>query len=569
MSSSSRRRSSPGEKPNRPVSSVFKPKFPFDPFVAADVREPWFIRADSLPSPHAHPRRDVLLVLGSPSTKDLDALLSSKHLANSLLVIVTHQPPEIPHTALPTVRILKLNNSLELEHAGAVRFVNILEWAERVARLWRKYGGYGAAELTEDSDGREHLPPPKFWRFRGSQSVPPSPRSSASNLSTSRGSVSSGFLAPDGDQRPQSRPHSFSSRILNRARQVSLPAVDPSQRPFDALINFLPKDVPDKALLKQAILVTTISRPFLIATSFGAARPVRKPRLNSRSSTSLYLPPTPPYHSGESLPSLMLTPTRSHLIHVLPVETRSFNSFARSKLVQSLESFLLSFAYPTKYDMKGTSDDYERPRPYIMTSTGLGENVDAGSVASSPSSPYDSWGSDCTLVELVLCGCLDGDDPSPALRDLKGKAPADLKMLAHAIPRALLSCASDVVVLPEDAPMHPAVTLSQSDPGYYSGGTSPAFPSSLSSPAHLQFARHSSSPVVLSSHSKLTSSPISSSTKPACPTSPLAKEEQHIDKSLPTPPDSEDSGTESGPGVVFKPKKQRWKFWKRPVRVTS
>ncbi len=531
-----------------------------------------------------------MALLLAPSTKDLDPLLSSKQLANSLLVIATHQPPEIPHTALPTVRILKLHDSLELEHAGAVRFVNVLEWAERVARLWRKYGGYGAAELTEDSDGQEYLPPPTFWRFKGSQSVPPSPRASASNLSSPRGSFSSGLLTPDGNQRPQSRRSSFSSRLLNRARQVSLPAVNPSQRPFDALINFLPKDVPDKALLKQAILVTTISRPFLITASFGVGRPTRKSRLSSRSSTSVYLPPTPPYQSGDSLPSLILAPIRSHLIHVLPVESRSFSSFARSKLVQSLESFLLSFAYPTKHDVTGAPDDYERPRPYIMTSTGLGETIEAGSPATSPSSPYDSWASDCSLMELVLSGCLDGDDPSPAAHDIKGKSP-DMKLLTQPVPRALLARVSDVVVLPEDAPTPPAVTVSQSDPGYQSSGTMPVFPPSAhTSTTHRQFARHSSSSPAMPARS--TSSSLTSYTKPTNPTSPLAKAEPVADmfKSLPTPPDSEESGAESGPGDVFKPpsskkdadivtvldgsdrmqpKKQRWKFWRRPGRLIS
>jgi hypothetical protein len=38
---------------------------------------------------------------------------------------------------------------LALEQAGAVRFVNILEWAERVARTWRKVGGIGVRELAE------------------------------------------------------------------------------------------------------------------------------------------------------------------------------------------------------------------------------------------------------------------------------------------------------------------------------------------------------------------------------------------------------------------------------------
>ena len=37
---------------------------------------------------------------------------------------------------------------LALEQLGAVRLVNVLEWAERVARTWRKLGGIGVEELS-------------------------------------------------------------------------------------------------------------------------------------------------------------------------------------------------------------------------------------------------------------------------------------------------------------------------------------------------------------------------------------------------------------------------------------
>ncbi|KAI0759791.1 hypothetical protein BC629DRAFT_1597641 [Irpex lacteus] len=188
-----------------------------------------------------------------------------------------------------------------------------------------------------------------------------------------------------------------------------------------------------------------------------------------------------------------------------------------------------------------------------MTSTGLGETIEAGSAATSPSSPYDSWASDCSLMELVLSGCLDGDDASPPAHDLKGKS-SDMKLLTQPVPRALLARAQT----------------------WYT--------------THRQFARHSSSSPAMPARS--TSSSLTSYTKPTNPTSPLAKAEPVADmfKSLPTPPDSEESGAESGPGDVFKPpsskkdadivtvldgsdrmqpKKQRWKFWRRPGRLVS
>ncbi|KAI0701378.1 hypothetical protein BC835DRAFT_1411519 [Cytidiella melzeri] len=579
MSSPFRRKAATSDKQLRPASTDFKPKFPLDPFAAANSREPWFIRPDALPSTNTNPRCDVLLVLGShkaPSTKDLDALLSSSYLARSLLVIATHQPPAIPSTTLPTVRILRLENPLALENTGAVRFVNILEWAERVARLWRKYGGYGVAELSEGGDGQEHLPPPNFWKPKGSRSVPPSPTTSTNNLPSFRYSTSSSFLTPDGE-RPAQRPRSFSSKLLRKG-PPSLPAVDPSQRPFDALINFLPNDVADKSLLKQAILVTTISKPFLIAAPDSVCHSTYKSLSGSRS--SVYLSPTPPYLSGESLPSLMLAQTRAHLVHVLPLETRSLDSFVRSKLVQSLEGFLLSFGSPTSHDVKRTHDDSDRPRPYIMTSSSLEATVSLDSATSSSMSPYGAWASDYSLVELVLCGCLDGDDASAAQHNLKGMA-AGMQMLAPPFPRALLASASDVVMLPEDAPTPPAVTVSQSDPGYHRGATPSQSLAATSSASHRQFVRHSNSSVVHSAHSRAATSTARSTS----PGSPLAKGEKYVslNHSLPTPPDSEESGGESGIGDVssfaqssdkhhptvtvlddsVKPKKSRWKFWRR------
>ena len=496
----------------------------------------------------------------------MDALLTSKHLSNSLLIIASHNPPPIPHTTLPTVRILRLANPLAIEQAGAVRFVNVLEWAERVARLWRKYGGYGAVELSQEDDGLDYLTPPPILRFKSSQSTPSSPRSSTTHLSDSR---SSSYLEPYGTT---GRPRSVSAKILGRARQLSLPAVDPSQRPFDGLVNYLPTDVSDKALLKQSILVTTISRPFLISSGPRLdQRARRKSILSSRSSTSVYLPPTPPFQSGESLSSLSVLSTKAHLIHVLPIETRSFNSFARSKLVQSLEAFLLSFGTPTSLDIHGSKDDLaDRLRPYIMTPYSMGLTISTGSSAAS-TSPYSSWPSDCKYVELVLCGSLDGDDTPPHTSSgQKGR-------LTRTTPRALLAQASDIVLLAEDAPLPPAVVVSQSEPGQRSG----TFPSASANPMRDSSISPTASPSMPATFAAFRS---------VSPGSPLARGERSTSfGGLPTPPDSEESGAEYGSeDVQYRPRKQfapsssvahlpevasevkqkraRWKFWSRPSK---
>lgn len=448
-----------------------------------------------------------------------------------------------------------------------MRFVNVLEWAERVARLWRKYGGYGAVELSQEDDGLDHLVPPSILRFRSTQSTPSSPRSSSTYLSDSRDSrVASSYLESYGGT---GRPRSVSAKLLGRARQLSLPAADPSQRPFDGLINFLPTELSDKAWLKQAILVTTISRPFLISSGPRPHERVRrKSVLSSRSSTSIYLPPTPPFQSGESLHSLSFIPTKAHLIHVLPIETRSLNSFSRSKLVESLETFLLSFGTPTSFDIHGSKDDLaDRLRPYIMTPYSLGLTISTSSSAAS-TSPYGSWPSDCTYAELVLCGSLDGDDAPPdATPGGKGK------LMRTTTPRALLFQAADVVLLADDAPLPPALVVSQSEPGQRSGTFSTGG----------KLARDNSMP------------PTASSTMPATfaafrsvsPGSPLAKGERSTSfGGLPTPPDSEEEGVGCGPeDLQYRPPKQfppsasagnlpdvvlevkqkraRWKFWSR------
>ncbi|OSC98078.1 hypothetical protein PYCCODRAFT_1524386 [Trametes coccinea BRFM310] len=452
-------------------NDVFKPRFPFDPFTgapAAALGEPWFLKVDALLAATSYQRRNVIFVLGAPSLKELAPLLQSRHLAKSLVILATHNPPEIPHIVLPTVRILHLSAPLALQDAGAVRFVNVLEWAERIARAWRKHGGTGVLELSEELDIDAELAPPSVLRFNGSQSTPASPGSSSTQLSSE--SLPS---------RPSSifRPHSSSSgNFLSRGRQASqsLPKPDPSQRPFDALINFLPSSVSDKALLKTSILVTTISRPFLVSngpapppmrerTSSSSSMRLRRPQsifnAFSRSSTSVYLPPTPPYQSGESLSLLSLAPpppAKALLIHLLPPPPTNAPVGARRKLVESIESFLVSFAFQAVPPGSLGHETLERARPYLMEA-----GTFCDSVGCEPG--VADWG-DWTVADVVLSGSLDAETAPSGSAGMSGGAGMNAgvgtpgsagkgKMVGSIAKgktsrRAWIATAADLVILP-------------------------------------------------------------------------------------------------------------------------
>jgi hypothetical protein len=105
-----------------------------------------------------------LNVTPDPSSEDLAPLLYSERLTFSLLIIVTHQPPSILFKVQPAVHILRLVEPLALEELGAVRLVNVFEWAERVARTRRKMGGIGVEELYECNPEVEFgaLAPPRL-----------------------------------------------------------------------------------------------------------------------------------------------------------------------------------------------------------------------------------------------------------------------------------------------------------------------------------------------------------------------------------------------------------------------
>ena len=201
---------------------------------------------------------------------------------------------------------------------------------------------------------------------------------------------------------PKRRPSTCSSRSGFLAG-ASLPPVDPSQRPFDAILNYIPHDVAEKHVLKQAILVTSITRPFLAPTlspyhKLSEAKKIGRRNSTTRRGSIRSLPPTPPYQSGDLptpasssmtaisvLSMSAMPPLPSHMVHVIPPTPRI-------GLVRSLDSFLSSF---TKQAI-GT-EEVAHAKQYILNSSTIRESV------AHPDFDQD----ECTVLDLILLGALD------------------------------------------------------------------------------------------------------------------------------------------------------------------
>lgn len=180
----------------------------------------------------------------------------------------------------------------------------------------------------------------------------------------------------------------------------SLPPVDPSQRPFDAILNYISHDVAEKHVLKQSILVASITRPFL-APTLSPYHKLSEAKRNSRrkSNSHMYsLPPTPPYQPGDCstppssgtvaisvLSAFATPPPPSHMVHIVPPT-------ARIGLVRSLDTFLSSFSQqPTD------TEEVDRAKQYILNGSTAQEMV---------ALPHFDQG-ECTVLDLILLGGLD------------------------------------------------------------------------------------------------------------------------------------------------------------------
>jgi hypothetical protein len=320
--------------------------------------------------------------LPAPSERSVATLLATHSLVHSLVIFASHRPPTLPPSPAPTVRVLRLASSLAVEDAGAARLVSTLEWAERVARVWRASSS-GISDVVCYDEATKDLPGPGF-ASRSFVNIPLAPVESISR----RPSESRKGLPFIGRRRR-------SSSVSGVLSTGSLPPIDPSQRPFDAVLNYISRDVVEKHVLKQTILVTSITRPFLAPTlsPYHKLSGVKRSLSRSSSRRGYSLPPTPPYQSGDvpaQATSSMLSvsampPPHSHMIHIVPPT-------AFIGLIRSLDLFLSSFSRQAI-----GPGEVDHAKQYILNSSTMRETV----------VPPNFGRGGCSVLDLILLGGLD------------------------------------------------------------------------------------------------------------------------------------------------------------------
>lgn len=415
--------SSSSRSPRNKHIDSFRPQFPINPFgshslnprpissssFSSSLNEPWLLRTDHTPVLTAY-RRDVVLVLGgksgacsstlpfthrssrspAPSESCVAALLASHSLVHSLVIFASHSPPTLPSSHAPAVRLLRLTSPLAVEDTGAVRLVSTLEWAERVARAWRASGSDTADVISYDEATRD-VPATTPGSY---------PRNFSSTASRSVESLSKSFISRRTISFFPKRRLSTCSTMSGFLSAGSIPPVDPSQRPFDAILNYISHEVAEKHVLKQTILVTSIARPFL-APTLSPYHKLSEAKRNSRrkSNSHMYsLPPTPPYEPGDIstpasssmtaisvLSAFAMPPPPSHMVHIVPPT-------ARIGLIRSLDSFLSSFS-----QQPVSTDEVDLAKQYILSSSTVRETI------IHPNFDQD----ECNVLDLILLGGLD------------------------------------------------------------------------------------------------------------------------------------------------------------------
>ncbi|KAG7094862.1 hypothetical protein E1B28_005670 [Marasmius oreades] len=263
--------SSPGS-PGGPRSSkkdAFRPNLPPDPFIGSDLdsHQPWAFQHEDLKQLLSAEQLGckVILILGEPSSNDMDSLLVAPSLRDSLLLIVTSSPPQslVISEQSPSVLILRILSPIALQDSVAHHLLSIFQRAEEVARRWRKFPD----AFTKRSQLREHCPGGAFTVLED--------YGFASNNSVSNHTRP---VTPP----PKSVPAPFVKR-------------NPSSRlgsSFDALINFVPSSFSDKAIIKHIVLLTTLSQTFLVPTQWTSTQTVRYPTTSQSQPTSRAASPT-------------------------------------------------------------------------------------------------------------------------------------------------------------------------------------------------------------------------------------------------------------------------------------
>ncbi|KAI6124503.1 hypothetical protein EDD16DRAFT_1703723 [Pisolithus croceorrhizus] len=431
-SPSIQRADSPRPRANGPlIYEVFKPKLPPDPFARLQViREPWMLRLDSVAMAVGDPRREVILVFGAPTLKDISPVLQSPQFSRSLIILASHRPFPVPTGVRPAICTICLDSSITNERSGALRLAAVLQCAERVSRLWRKDGGSGVREISESETGLDASKiPDNLFLIPDSGSVQSSPSSSSEGLKSTT---------------PSAR-LSIMSTLSFFSSSSSSPPTGRSQRAFDAMLNFIPNGISDVAIMKQSILITSLTHPYLTpaspaftSTTFGSETRKRN-ILRRRVVSALSFPRA---LDSDSHASLQFSTTsasaisdhgisgplpKSRLVHILPLSGRAYLS--QEKLVRNMESYQLSFAYPPSLSMK-RPETLERAVAFIVPVTALREVVrytpsPRASKSSASHTPHSSGASsssssvsssriarqavvaEWTVADILLSGVLD------------------------------------------------------------------------------------------------------------------------------------------------------------------
>ncbi|KAF8635397.1 hypothetical protein AX15_000397 [Amanita polypyramis BW_CC] len=294
-------------------SHLFRPRLPIDPFGELDIDQPWLIHPDPDPRPPT-----IILVLGASSQAELHLLLTSQFLTNSLVLLATHAPPPLPAHPHPTVLILRLE--APPDETGAVQLVSIFERAGHLAQRWRArknfFGDGKIAQLAEKFPGGDFTQMEYYTAGLVAGQGP-------ADVTASRPSTARSYSAI-GNSRLSFKRNSVV--ISSSASTYSLPSPTKSKgkgyantnhKIFDTILNFLPSSLPEKDILKHAILVTSLSAPFLTCTlshQTKACSDIPKRRFSSIL-RSRYHENNSTHDSDDSkVPSI--SPAR--LVHILP-----------------------------------------------------------------------------------------------------------------------------------------------------------------------------------------------------------------------------------------------------------
>lgn len=229
-----------------------------------------------------------------PSPADLHALLTSYYFDLSLLVIAIHSPLDIPNAILqsptgPDVRVLCMSKPLALdESSGSVRLVSLLERACSVVKAWRdslqkpspsplpphasSTDRKRIVHLSESTPGGEFstaVVEPFINEHKVSRQPPSNAPTNGRRSYSCFGTTSPSTSPLHAQAQPTcTRSKTYPSHHYHRRSQSEFKptlATSSSQRqpPFNAILNFFPVGLSEKALLKQTILVTTLCSPYL------------------------------------------------------------------------------------------------------------------------------------------------------------------------------------------------------------------------------------------------------------------------------------------------------------------